>query len=440
MKGTDQTPPAGDTPPTSAAALPAAQTPPPGGDIISIPPGSADTAPPSSTPVPVVVAAVHRPWLGVAISCGVTALVLVILLIPGVLRFPEASLTDERLVALQEETNRALEDRIRELRGMTDRAVCTRDGRLYEPDEDGMALNALPDAPPPPPPQPADLTTPSDSLSPGAEAETLVTLMDKTTALVVAPAADGSGIGVGSGFFVGPGLLLTNHHVIEEAGADIYVFNKPTGRPLRASLRAASDGSSPGQPDFALLDLPDARDLPYLALAEETERMTQVIAAGYPSLVIDTDSRFRALMEGDAAGLPEVSFTEGIVTARQDAGPVSLVLHSAATSPGNSGGPLIDLCGRVVGINTFVRAEETLRRMNYALAATSIRAFLTAQGVQPRVLATPCRPVTAAAAAAAAGTTGAVDEETGREGSSGPTPDPVAPPDRAGDAPAPTVE
>jgi hypothetical protein len=128
----------------------------------------------------------------------------------------------------------------------------------------------------------------------------------------------------------------------------------------------------------------------YLSVSRDVDRLDNVIAAGYPAIVIETDENYQRLMEGDMTAMPTVSFTDGIVTAMQHPSGADLILHSATVSPGNSGGPLVDRCGRVVGVNTFVRSEETYRRMNYALAADELMKFLNDNGLDVNEVAEVC--------------------------------------------------
>lgn len=331
---------------------------------------------------------VGRPWLGLAVACGILAAILLFLLIPGVLLYPRAPVDEDAILEAQREVNRGLEDRIRQLRQVADRAVCTRDGRYFGRSPDGTGIKPL-DAGLPPPPAPiAGLRPTPDATAPGTSASSLVEVMDHTTVLVIAPSGDG--VEMGTGFFVAPGKVLTNRHVVEGARDRIMVFNRDVSAPMPATVAAKSENSEFGHPDFALLDVPAGARQPFLTVARGVERLQQVIAAGYPGLITETDERFHKLMAGDFSSIPEVSFTEGVVTARQSGSGADLVLHSAAISPGNSGGPLVDRCGRVVGINTFIRAEETYQRMNYALSHEAILAFLSSSGVEARTASDAC--------------------------------------------------
>ena len=140
-------------------------------------------------------------------------------------------------------------------------------------------------------------------------------------------------ISAGSGFIVDAerGLVLTNHHVVENARAiEVTVGDR--------RLPARFLGSHPPS-DIALLQIP-ARGLTQLALGDSSrlEVGDYVVAIDNPFEIGQT-------------------VTAGIVSAlgqsRRGGGP-SYVQTDAPINPGNSGGPLINMRGEVIGINTAI--------------------------------------------------------------------------------------
>ena len=126
--------------------------------------------------------------------------------------------------------------------------------------------------------------------------------------------------------------------------------------------------------------------------ANDSLKLQSVVAAGYPGDILQTDGQFQALLSGDAAAVPDLTVTSGSVSTEQDMGGVAaVVMHSAPISQGNSGGPLVDMCGRVVGINTFVR-RGSLRNLNVAIASSEVLEFLDGSGAQPNVVSQSCQP------------------------------------------------
>ena len=144
--------------------------------------------------------------------------------------------------------------------------------------------------------------------------------------------------GQGSGFIVSAdGLILTNAHVVRGAKQ---VTVKLSDRREFAAKVLGSDNST----DVAVLKV-DAKGLPTVTLGDP-----------------------RAVQVGDwvlAIGAPygfEQTATQGIVSAKGRSLPgdsyVPFIQTDAAVNPGNSGGPLFDSAGRVVGINAQIYSQS----------------------------------------------------------------------------------
>ncbi|MBR0674524.1 S1 family peptidase, partial [Neoroseomonas soli] len=307
----------------------------------------------------------------------------------------ETRITEQ--VTRQRETNDALRREIEQARAGLAGDVC-------RPGDFGLSPLVPPQITPM---QPSAVPPPA----PGQQAfqGTLIELLDQATVLVLGPLANGQGVGTGTGFVVAPGVVVTNAHVVAPIDPQrVYVVNRRLGRPVTVQVAAQTPDPQPGRPDFAMLRLPaDATALSPIGLTRVASRLDPVIAAGYPQAIMQTDANFRALLDGNSQAIPELAVTDGLISAVQ-ALPSGLTVmpHTAAISRGNSGGPLVDRCGRVVGVNTFgfFNAEQG-ERVSYAQKAEAVIAFLAANGVNVTELTGACTPapVTAPGGAAPAG-------------------------------------
>jgi serine protease Do len=206
---------------------------------------------------------------------------------------------------------------------------------------------------------------------------------------------------LGSGFVVASdGLVMTSRHVID--GADDLRIELDDGRTFAGAV-VARDALL----DVALIRLAGARGLPVAELgASEGVRVGDaVIAIGNPF------------------GLGP-SVTRGILSAGAreiDDGPPGEFLQSdAAVNPGDSGGPLLDAEGRVIGINTAI--VEHGRGISFAVPIDDVRAVLRELTATGRVVrgraGITYQPVDAALARALAlpGPSGALVTEIDRGG------------------------
>jgi S1-C subfamily serine protease len=248
---------------------------------------------------------------------------------------------------------------------------------------------------------------PPSSRPPGAEgvpaARTLADLLDAATVLVIAPKADGESVSTGTGFFVGPNTIVTNAHVVDGAGADIFVTSEALREVHPARLAGSTGPPEIGRPDFALLlvdDVGDATATATFVLSTTVDKLDNVVAPGFPGVIMETDSNYQALLGGDAAAVPELTAQSGAVTVIQTFPTgTEIIIHWADISPGNSGGPLVDTCGRVVGVNTVVNPDlqGTLRRRNYSLHTRELQRVLDGVGIAYDLSEDACQPMLARA-------------------------------------------
>lgn len=158
--------------------------------------------------------------------------------------------------------------------------------------------------------------------------------------------------GRGSGFFVATDTLLTNAHV---TGHEYEV----TVRLLDGTGLQARVGATSPELDVAILKLREAR--PGQAVLVLGSALT--VRPGQEVLAI-----------GSPYGVLQNSVSRGIISALRQVDNAMVLQTDAALNPGNSGGPLLDRSGAVIGINTFKsRGGEGL---NFAVAIDYAKALL----------------------------------------------------------------
>ncbi|WP_428564696.1 MAG: trypsin-like peptidase domain-containing protein [Solidesulfovibrio sp. DCME] len=193
--------------------------------------------------------------------------------------------------------------------------------------------------------------------------------------------AMGDNISMGTGFFVAPGVVATNRHVVGTQ-SQAFVIGKALAHPVVGRVIAASDAEGR---DYALIRLdgpqPQAAPLPLCGTVRKTDK---VGTWGFPGAISLDDPQFKRLLEGEDAAVPEAVYSEGVVSVVRDTVTPPEILHTAVLSPGNSGGPLVNAAGCVVGINTAIQADdESYRQTNVSLGIGDLAAFMRSQGLAP---------------------------------------------------------
>lgn len=335
-----------------------------------------------------------------------SAIVLIYLLLPGTL---------VSAFNIETESNQAIEERLARLREFAKTDVCEAPSKpptLITPQEEADAQRDFR-------PVPVDLDTakvpekvaeqvtdetpsvpssqnPQGTSPSGKTAPSLPDWIREGTVLIFASGNNSTGLG--TGFVVDDQHIITNFHVVEGA-TEFIATSRASGQPFSLELISTVEGDVVnGTADLALLKSNEPLNLGPLPMAPFPSIMDGVFAAGYPGFVVATDQDFQSLLAGNAGSAPSIVITQGRVSAVQNINSTSpLLVHTAEISQGNSGGPLIDECGRVVGINTFGRTDKdnaANRTVFYAQPSqTAIEAFADT-GVKIKIVDGYCGTVT----------------------------------------------
>lgn len=184
-----------------------------------------------------------------------------------------------------------------------------------------------------------------------------------------------AGLRFGSGFLVrwhDDTFVVTNRHVMEGAveAEVLFAGDVENAKRDRKTTRVATLVAAEASDDIAVLRI-EGKDLPALTFRSEPPREQEtVIAAGFPGM----------------GAMPSFQVTRGVVSnahfgsEAEDTG-IAYLQHTAAIDPGNSGGPLLDDGGRLIGMNT---AKMTGREnVSFAIPTSRLR-FALSRAEKPR--------------------------------------------------------
>jgi S1-C subfamily serine protease len=176
----------------------------------------------------------------------------------------------------------------------------------------------------------------------------------------------------GTAFFVGRHVLLTNNHVVKECRGPIKV--RYPDKPWSSARISGADDTN----DLALLDT-EMESLSVAGFHLQPRLGESVAAYGFPYASVLSSSG---------------NFTLGNVTSltgmKDD---TRFVQMSTPIQPGNSGGPLLDMSGSVVGVVVaqlnallVMQADQSVpQNVNFAIQAPIVINFLAVKGVSPKL-------------------------------------------------------
>jgi S1-C subfamily serine protease len=241
--------------------------------------------------------------------------------------------------------------------------ACLNDGRQFtthpvtlvvlpkeEPKEPPSPNPPAPVSPAPPTPPPADSAGPA-VVSPTSTTAELAKKWSGSVVMVRLLDENRNEIGLGSGFVIAPELVATCFHVV--AGSN-YIEVKTADRILFPATEVAA---ADRERDLAIIRVKNLQ-LPVMALGDSAavQPGESVIAMGSP------------------LGY-QGSISEGIVSGLRDLDKFGEVLQiSAPISPGNSGGPLINYQGQVVGVSSLSRIGA--QNINFGVPVNALKELM----------------------------------------------------------------
>jgi hypothetical protein len=183
--------------------------------------------------------------------------------------------------------------------------------------------------------------------------------------------------GHGSGFAVSRNRILTNAHVVAAAARDpdsvgIGIVPSQGSRAYAAHIVAFDP-----EHDLALVEMNQGALPPATFYLGPLAEGSQVVALGYPGNVDMATARSMT----DFITPQQPARSVGNYSNARLISDIPALLHTASMAHGNSGGPLLDPCGRVIGVNSFVTNNENGDSpFGFAIAGSVVGAFLNRAG------------------------------------------------------------
>ena len=181
--------------------------------------------------------------------------------------------------------------------------------------------------------------------------------------------------GNGTGFFISKdGYLATNYHVVSEATEIEIEFIRNGQKQIYKAKVIQSDK----QNDLAVLKIDDNSFIPFSSIPYNfqtslTEVGSNVFALGYPMALTVMGT--------------EIKFTDGKISSKTGfQGDIATYQMTTPIQPGNSGGPLFDFDGNLVGINSAKIRADMADNVSYAIKSSYLKNLID---VLPTTLSLP---------------------------------------------------
>lgn len=192
--------------------------------------------------------------------------------------------------------------------------------------------------------------------------------------------------GMGSGFAISPNRIVTNAHVVElvrnsyEPSAILIV---PSNTRKKGKARIIGYDRAK---DLALLEVEGVSFTPLKLFGAPVRQGGEVVGLGFPGNVAD-------LTDGSVIDPAPAVRSDGIFSHLDKSGGIDGLIHTANIAHGHSGGPLVDRCGRVLGVNTRITVnDQNDHGFGFAISISELRAFLKRNGQSASVVDDECVP------------------------------------------------
>ena len=230
--------------------------------------------------------------------------------------------------------------------------------------------------------------------SAGQDKTELVELLKASTVLLIVglqKTEKGARWSSGTGFFVGPDIIMTNQHVVPQRTKSIYLFGSHIGW-KRADYITGTGLTGGAGLDVALVRVKGYKASKFLKFSTQFSVLQDLVIAGYPGIANRNDKGYDNLTNflvrvayGQAVSYsskmaPALKFSFGkLQGAYPNISGYEVIQHSAQTAKGNSGSAVVNLCGEVVGIHalaSFGGKAEPGQHYNYAYSVREIKKYM----------------------------------------------------------------